>query len=54
MYSKHYERKCVIAGRFIRTLRNKIWEYMISISKNVHIDTLDDIVNKYNKIAQSK
>ena len=27
---------------------NKIYKYMTSISKNVYIDNLDDIVNKYN------
>ena len=38
---------------FIRTLKNEICKYMTSISKNVHIDKLDDIVNKYNKIYDS-
>ena len=47
MYSTHSEGKYVIAERFIRTLRNKIYKYMTSISKNVYIDKLDDIVNKY-------
>ena len=32
----------------IRTLKNKIYKYMTSVSKNVHIDKLVDIVNKYN------
>ena len=48
MYSTHNEGKSVIAERFIRTLKNKIDKYMTSISKNVYIDKLDDIVNKYN------
>ena len=48
MYSNHNERKSVIAKRFIRTLINKIYEYMTSISKNTYIEKLDDIVNKYN------
>ena len=34
--------------RFIRTLKNKFYERMTSISKNVHIDKLDDRVSKYN------
>ena len=38
----------VVAKRFIRTLKNKIYKYMTSISKNVYIDKLDDIVNEYN------
>ena len=48
MYSIHNEGKSVVAERFVRTLRNKIYKYMISISKNVYIDKLVDIVNKYN------
>ena len=34
--------------RFIETLKNEIYKYIISISKNVYIDKLDDIMNKYN------
>ena len=34
--------------RFIRAIKNKIYKYMTSISKNVYIDKLDDIVHKYN------
>ena len=53
MYSTHNERKSVIAERFIRTLKNKIYKYMTSVSKNVCIDKLDDIVNKYNNTYHS-
>ena len=42
MYSAHNEGKPVVAERFIRTLKNKIYKYMISISKNVYINKLDD------------
>ena len=48
MYSTHYEGKSVVAERFIRTLKSKIYKYMTSITKNVYIDKLDDIVNEYN------
>ena len=48
MYSTRNERKSVVAERFIRTIKNKIYNYMTSISKNVYIDILDDIVHKYN------
>ena len=48
MYSTHDEGKSVIGERFIRTLKNKIYKYMTSISKNVYIDKLDDIAKKYN------
>ena len=47
------EEKFVIAERFIRTLKNKIHKYMISISKNVYINKLDNIVNKYNNTYHS-
>ena len=48
MYSTNNEGKSVIAERFIRTLKKKIYKYMTSISKNVYIDKLDDIIRKYN------
>ena len=48
MYSMHYEGNSVIAEGFLRTLKNKIYKYMTSVSKNVYIDILDDIVIKYN------
>ena len=48
MYSTNNEGKSVVAERFIRTLKSKIYKHMISISKNVYIDKLDDIVNEYN------
>ena len=54
MYSTHNEGKSVIAKRFIRTLKNKIYKYMNSISKNVYIDKLDYIVNQYNNAYHSK
>ena len=48
MYSTHSEGKFIVVERFIRTLRIKIYKYMTSISENVYIDKLDDIVNEYN------
>ena len=48
MYSAYNEGKSAVAERFIRTLKNKIFKHMTTISKNVYIDVLDDIVNKYN------
>ena len=53
MYSTHNEGKFVVSERFIRTLKNKIYKYMISVSKNVYVDKLDDIVNKYNNTYHS-
>ena len=43
MYSTNNEGKSVFAERFIRTLKNKIYKCMTSISKNVYIDKIDDI-----------
>ena len=54
MHSVHNEGKSVIAEGFIRTLSNKIFKYMTSVSKTVYIDKLDDIVNKYNNKYHSK
>ena len=47
MYSTYSEGKSVIAERFIRTLKNKIYKHMIAVSKNIYFDVLDDILNKY-------
>ena len=38
MYATHNEEKSVVAKRFIRILKNKICNYMTSVSKNVYID----------------
>ena len=48
MYSTHNEGKSVIAERFIKAIKNKIYKCMTSLSKNVYIDKLEDIVNGYN------
>ena len=53
MYSTHNEGKSVIVENFIRTLRNRIYKYITSVSKNVYIDKLDDIVNKQNNTYHS-
>ena len=52
MYSAHKEGKSVVPERSIMTLKNKVYKYMTSISKNVYIDNLDDTVNKYNNKYQ--
>ena len=41
MYSTHNEGKSVAVERFIRTLKNKVYKYLTSVSKNVCIDKLD-------------
>ena len=45
MYSTDNERKSAVAERFVRTLKTKICKYMSSISKNIYINKLDNIVN---------
>ena len=45
MYSLHYKGKSIVAERFIRTLKDRIYKYMTSSSKNVYIDKVHDIVN---------
>ena len=49
----HNEGKSVIAEKFIRTLKNKIYKHMTSISTNLYTDKLDDIINKYNNTYHS-
>ena len=48
MYSTCNERKSVVAEKFIRTLKNKIYKHMATISKNVYFNVLDDVVDEYN------
>ena len=48
MHSTYNEGKPVVAEKFIRTLKNKIFKHMTAISKNAYFDVLDDIVNKYH------
>ena len=53
MYSTYNEGKSVVAERFIRTLKNKLYKHMTAVSKNVYYDVLDDIVRKYNNTWHS-
>ena len=48
MYSIHNEGKSAVAEKCIRTLKTKIYKYITLVSKNVYIDKLDDIADKYN------
>ena len=51
MYSIHNKGNSVVAERFIRTLKTKIFKHMAAISKNVYLDVFDYFVNKYNNTA---
>ena len=53
MYSTHNKSKSAVAERSIKTLMNKIYEFMTSVLKNLYIDKLDDTVNKYNNTYHS-
>ena len=48
MYSTYNEGKSVVAERFIKTLKNKIYKHITAVSKNVYFDVLNDIVKNYN------
>ena len=48
MYSTHNEGKLIVAERFTRPLKNKIFKDMTAVSKNVYIDKLSDKGNEYN------
>ena len=50
-YSNHIDRESVITERFIGTSKNKIYNYMTSISKNVYINKLQ---NYYKNTYHSK
>ena len=53
MYSTYNEGKSVVAERFIRTLKNKLYKHMTATGKNLYYDVLDDVVNKYNNTKHS-
>ena len=53
MYSTYNEGKSVVAERFIRTSKNKLYKHMAAAGKNVYYDVLDDVVNKYNNTKHS-
>ena len=46
MYSTYNKGKSVVAERFIRTLKNKLYKHMTATGKNVYYNVLDDVVNK--------
>ena len=53
MYSNYNEAKSVVAERFIRTLKNKLYKHMTATAKNVCYDVFDDILNEYNNTKHS-
>ena len=53
MYSTDNEGKSVVAERFIRTLKNKLYTHMTATGKNVYYNVLDNVVSKYNNTKHS-
>ena len=44
----HNEGKSVVGETFITILKTKIYKYMTSVSRNVYVNKLDDIVREYD------
>ena len=53
MYSTYNEGKSVVAERFIRALKNKLYKHMTATGKKVYYNVLDDVFNKYNNTKHS-
>ena len=53
MYSMYNEGKSVVAERFLRTLKNKLYKHMTATGKSVYYNVLDNVVNKYNNTRHS-
>ena len=53
MYSTYNEGKSVVAERFIRTFKNKLYKHMTAAGKNVYYDALNNVVNEYNNNKHS-
>ena len=53
MYSTYNEGKSVVAERFLRKLKNKLYKHLTATGKNVYYNVLDDVVNKYNNTKHS-
>ena len=51
MYSTHNEGKAVVAEKFLRTLKHKVYKHTAAAPKNVSFDVLDYIVDKYNNTS---
>ena len=53
MYSTFNDGKSVVAERFVKTLKNKLYKHMTATGKSVYYDVLDDIANEYNNTKHS-
>ena len=48
-----YSTYSVVAEKFIRTLKNKLYKHMAATGENVYYNVLDDLVNEYNNTKHS-
>ena len=53
MYSTCNEGNSVVAQRFIRILKNKLYKHLTATGKNVYYGVLVDVVNKYDNTKHS-
>ena len=53
IYSTYNEGKSVVAERFIRTLKHKLYKHMTATGKNAYYNVLDDVVSEYNNTKHS-
>ena len=53
MHLTYNEGKSVVAERFTKTSKNKLYKHMTATGKNVYYDVLDDVVNEYNNTKHS-
>ena len=48
MYSRYEDRKYVVSEKFMRNIKNRIYNYVNLIVKSIYVDKLDHIVDKYS------
>ena len=53
LYATENEEKPSVVGRWIRTMKEKMWKNFSAKSTNVYIDALPDLVKKYNNTRHS-
>ena len=53
LYSTENEEKSSVVERWIRTMKEKMWQYFSANSTNVYIDVLPDLVKEYNNTGHS-
>ena len=54
MYSTHNEEKSIVAERFIRTLKDKVYKHMTVVPKNVYNDIVNEYNNTYHRTIKMK